>query len=154
MILNLLFPPQTTFSCFPQNIFYRISFPTWQRICCHQPVRFLICQTSHPPLPRSFHCRLHRLAEGRSCEGKQGNFYSPCSPGGARKMCWTAQPASRSFCLSPKLLYARGEDSRKLESFVVGQSCHSRGNSCLWLTFQRIQKKHGRSQPGSCPSPK
>lgn len=95
-----------------------------------------------------------RSLKGEAVGESKGIFHSPRSPGGARRTCGTAQPASRSISLSLEISYTRGEDSRKLESFVEGQSHHSRGNSCLWPAFQRIREKQGRSQPGASPSPK
>lgn len=73
--------------------------------------------------------------------GGRGIFRSSRAPGGTRKTRGTAQQPAGVSVWALKSYTRGGEDSRKLESFVEGQSHHSRGNSCLWPAFQRMQEK-------------
>jgi len=81
-------------------------------------------------------------------EGKHENFSVPVvleeAEGHVGLSAW---PGSNAFCLSPEILYTGGEDSRKLLLFVEVQRHHNIGNSCVCLSFQKMQEKYGRSQP-------
>lgn len=85
LILNL---------CFPQNIFYKISFPTRY---VAEDLPSLACQLFLSARPRS----LHTPTEGTSYEGRSGNFSLLAHSRRNQKDTWDCTASQREFLFEP-----------------------------------------------------
>lgn len=137
LILNL---------CFPQNIFYKISFPTRY---VAEDLPSLACQLFLSARPRS----LHTPTEGTIYEGRSGNFLLLAHSRRNQKDTWDCTASQRELLFEPWNLVREGEKTAGSLSHLSRDKATIAGETAAFGRLSRGCKRNGRSQPGACPSP-